>query len=77
VLYEEISKDETMVVLSSFAKYQSLGPNNYTIEFFVGIFYLLGHDFLSVVKELKLSGKYVSFITSFISLIPNIDKLES
>ncbi|KAH9294276.1 hypothetical protein KI387_040518, partial [Taxus chinensis] len=50
-LYEVVSQDELSTVLTSFQKARSLGPNGWTIDFFLGFFDMLGDDLLNVVEE--------------------------
>ena len=77
-LFEEISK-ELLIVLSSFYKDKSLGPNGWTVECFVAFFELVGDDLLRiVVEEVRTSGKVlIYFNTTFISIIPKSNKPKS
>jgi hypothetical protein len=50
-LMEEVSEEELKEVLCSFQKNKSLGPNGWTIEFFLGFYDLIWKDILQVVEE--------------------------
>jgi len=51
MLMGEVSEMELSVVLHSFQKDKSPGPDGWPIEFFLGFFELIGGDLLKVVEE--------------------------
>jgi len=73
-LMEEVSEDELKVVLHSFQKSKSLGPDGWNIEFFLEFYNLLGKDLLSVVEETHREGHmHALFNSTFITLISKAD----
>jgi hypothetical protein len=48
-LFREVTKEELRVVISSFSKDKSPGPNGWTTEFFGDFFDVVGTDLLRVV----------------------------
>ena len=48
---EEVSEDELKAALQIFQKDKRLGPDGWTIEFFTGLYELLGVDILKVVED--------------------------
>ena len=69
---------ELFVVLHSFQKDKSPGPDGWPIEFFLGFFYLIGGDLLKVVEESRQAGFIYGPINStFIALIPKKDSSEN
>lgn len=78
LLYEEVSKDEPLSILSSFHKDNNLGLDGCTMKFFLGLFQSMGDDLLQVVEEASTEGKVLGYFNStFLALIPNVDNLES
>ena len=70
--------EELKEVIHSFQKNKSPGPDGWTIEFYMGFFELVGEDLLEVVEESRRSGVIHAPINStFIALIPKVDKVES
>jgi hypothetical protein len=70
----DINKEELLVMMNSFSKERNLGPNGWTIEFFLSFFDLLGEDLLKIVLELKDKGKMIGNLNStFFTLIPMVD----
>ena len=59
-LMAEVSKQELLVVMHSFQKGKSLGPDGWPIKFYLGFFDLLGNDILKVVKESRKNGIYMN-----------------
>jgi len=48
------------------------------VEFFISFFDLLGQDLLRVVEEVRLNGRVLpNFNSTFLALIPKMDKLKS
>jgi len=73
-LMAEISEEELKVVLGSFQKDKSPGPDGWSIEFFLDLFDLLGNDLLAVLEDSRTSGRFpASFNSTFIALIPKSD----
>lgn len=71
-----VSKEELLAVLSSYHKDKSSSPNNWLIEFFIGLFNIIGVDLLKVVEESMATGRiHQPFNTTFITLIPKMDSL--
>jgi len=67
-----------MSTLSSFQKGKIHGPNDLTVEFFLGFFELLKFDLIKVVNESQRLGKvWNSFNAAFLSLIPKNKDLDS
>jgi len=66
------------IVLHSFQKDKSPGPNGWTIEFFLGFYDLLKVDLLRVVEESRLSGMiHAPFNFAFLALILKTNDLVS
>jgi len=64
-----------LAVMNSFQKGKSPGPYGWSIEFYLGIFDLLGKDILKVVEESRKNGCiHEPLNATFIALIPKIDK---
>ena len=73
-LMEEVIEEELKMALQSFQKDKSLGPDGWTIEFFIELYELLGDDILKVVEHSHLSGRISAcFNSTFIALIPKVD----
>ena len=70
--------EELKVTLHSFQKDKSPGLDGWTIEFFLGLYDLLGGDLLKVMEDTRLSGRLpTSFNSTFIALIPKVDNPSS
>jgi hypothetical protein len=52
------TKEELWEVLKLFAKDKSLGPDGWTVEFFLHFFDLVGGDLLEVVEDSRTRGKW-------------------
>lgn len=77
-LLEEVSLEQLKEVLHSFQHDKSPGPNGWTIEFYLGFIDLIGNDLLGVVEESRRIGViHAPINTSFIALIPKVNKVES
>jgi hypothetical protein len=73
-LMEEVIVDEVKEVLHGFQKDKSPGPNGWTIEFFLGLFDLIGKDILEVIEESRSYGHiYPPLNSTFVALIPKTD----
>jgi hypothetical protein len=57
ILMEEVSKDELQSILAFFKKDKSLGPKEWTMEFFIEFYDILDENLIKVVEEVKSSGK--------------------
>jgi len=69
-----MKSSELESMLKWFKKDKSLGPDGWTIEFYLAFYDLLGQDMLKVVEECRLSGSLYNAINStFIALIPKSD----
>ena len=74
VLMEEVTEGELKEVLHSFQKEKSLGPDGWTIEFFLDLFELLGGDLLRVMEDTIIIERIpASFNSTFIALVPKVD----
>jgi hypothetical protein len=73
-LEKPCTKEEILEVLKGFTKDKSLGPDGWTVEFFLHYFELVGQDLLEVVEESRLRGEVIKQINStFIALIPKVN----
>jgi len=73
-LYNTVSKDELLPIISSFKKYKSLRLDGWTAEFFEDLFDIMGDDLLWVVQKVRQSNKMLSSINSmFIAVIPKVN----
>jgi hypothetical protein len=62
---------EVWDVLKSFEKDKILGPDGWTIEFFLHLFELVGDELLELVEDSRLRGKVSGSLNStFLTLIP-------
>jgi hypothetical protein len=87
ILYDHIVKEDNAVllgrpcskikireVLKSFAKDKSLGPNGWTVEFFIHFFDLVGDDLLDLVEDSRLHGSVNKSINmTFLTHIPKVN----
>lgn len=74
MLMAAITEGELKDVLHSFQKYKILGPDGCPIEFYLGLFELVGGDLLRVVKESRVASHiHVPLHFTFIALIPKSD----
>jgi hypothetical protein len=68
------TKLELWEVLKSFAKDKSLGPDGWTVEFFIHFFDLVGDDLLEMVEDSRLRGSVNKSINvTFLTLIPKVN----
>lgn len=69
-IFRLITLQELKTTLNQCAKDKNLGPDGWTIEFFMGFFYLIGEYFLKVVEESKSQGFILRVLhATFIALI--------
>jgi len=75
-LVQEVTLGELEATLKWFSKDKSLGPDGWSIEFYLAFFDLISSHLLSVVEESRASGCLEVTITStFIALILKTDNL--
>lgn len=73
-LMVEVTKAELKEVLHNFQKEKMSGPDGWSMDFYVGLFDLIGHDILKVIEESRVNGFiHPSFNATFIALIPKQD----
>jgi hypothetical protein len=73
-LYAEVTEAELKDTLQSFQKDKIPGPDDWSIEFYLGFFDLIGGDILKVIEESILNGRIHSPLnTTFIALIPKVN----
>jgi hypothetical protein len=65
-LMEEVSEEELKEVVHSFQKDKIPGPDGWSMDFFVGLFDLVGKDLLKVIEESRKMGTYI-----FLSMLPS------
>ena len=77
-LMEVVSEEELKDALSILDKDKIPVPNGWTIEFFIGLFDLIGGDLIKVVDDTR-SSRHIStsFNSTFIALIPKVDNPSS
>jgi hypothetical protein len=77
-LFVEFTEGELKETIHSFQKDKIPGPDEWTIEFYVAFFDLIGADLLQVVEESRRNGcLYAPINSTFISLIPKKDEPQS
>jgi hypothetical protein len=73
-LYAEVTETELKDTLQSFQKDKSPSPDDWTIEFYLGFFDLIGGDILKVIEESRLNDRIHNPLnTTFIALIPKVN----
>jgi hypothetical protein len=73
-LEKPVTKEEVLEVLKGFTKDKSLGPDGWTVEFYLHFYDLVAKDLLDVVEESRLSGEVNRALNStFIALIPKVN----
>lgn len=73
-----ISEEELKSVIHKFQKDNSPGPDGWGVEFFKGLYEILGQDLLAVVDESKRNKMILpAFNSTFIALIPKKDSPSS
>jgi len=69
-LIEEVLEEELKEVLHIFQKYKIIGPDGWTIEFFIGLYELIEVDIMHIVEETRIEGDiHAPFNSTFIELI--------
>jgi hypothetical protein len=77
-LMQEVSEKELLIVMNSFQKGKSPGPDGWPIEFYLGFYDVMGKDILKVVEESRKSGHiHEPLNATFIALIPKSDNPSS
>jgi len=66
MLLEEVSKEESNVVLSSFKQDKGPMPNEMLVEFYEGFYDLQEYDLLRVVEEVKRLRKVLGTFNSIV-----------
>lgn len=75
MLMVEIIEGELLEVLHSFQKGKCPGPNIWPIEFFLGLYELVGGHLLRAIKDSRAEGNiHAPLNSTFIALIPKSDK---
>jgi hypothetical protein len=70
-MYEPVTLEELLEVLSHFKKEKSPGPDGWTSEFFIFFFDLIGEDLLAMVEETRRLGSVMGGLNAtFLTLIP-------
>lgn len=69
-----VTMGELEAIIKWFKRDKSLGPDGWSIEFYIAFFDILEHELLQIIEECRTSGRmYDAFTSTFIALIPNID----
>jgi len=70
-LFSPVTEKELFEIMKSFKKDKSLGPDGWSIDFFIHFFDLCKRDLLSMVEASRISGSIHSYTSStYIALIP-------
>eukprot|EP00253_Pinus_taeda_P031947 PITA_31947 len=70
-LFDLVTPEELESTIKWFKKDGSLGPDRWTIEFYIAFYELINNDLLRVIEECRASGTMYNVINStFIALIP-------
>ena len=56
-IFAEVPKTELRDTMKRVQKYKILGPDGWTIKFYLGFFDLIGGDILKVIEESRLNGR--------------------
>lgn len=71
LLYAKVTEEELLLIMKSFQKDKSSGPDGRTIDFFIRFFDILKSDILNMVEESRTKGSINHLISStYIALIP-------
>jgi hypothetical protein len=72
-LENPVSEEEVLEVLKGFTKEKSLGPDGWSVEFFIHFYDVVSKDLVEAVKESRISGELNMYLNStFISPIPKV-----
>jgi hypothetical protein len=70
-LFQEVYEVELQEVLHIFQKVKSPGPYGWIVEFFVGLYDLIGKELLAVVEESRSVGNmHAPLNSNLVTLIP-------
>jgi len=73
-LLAKVTEAELKDTLQSFQKDKSPGPDDWSIEFYLGFFDLIGGNILKVIEESRLNDRiHRPLNTTFIALIPKVN----
>jgi hypothetical protein len=73
-LMKEVQEEELKEIIFSFQKDKSPGPDGWSMDFFMGLYDLIGKDILKVVEESRQNGHiHDPFNATFLALIPKVD----
>lgn len=73
-----VTAGELEGTLKWFKKDKSLGPDGWTMEFYLAFYELQGNDLIKVVEECRIFGSIYNVVnTTFIALIPKSDSPSS
>lgn len=64
-MYEEVTKDEPLTILSTFYKDKSRGLDGWIVDFFLGLFEILGDALPLVVEEVRSVMKILGSFNSY------------
>jgi hypothetical protein len=74
-LYNPVTLEELKSILFQLKKDKSLGPNGWTVEFFIFFFDLVGEYLLDMVEDSRQKGSIIGSLNStFLTLIPKKNK---
>ena len=66
---------EVEVVIHDFSSAKSLGPDRWSVEFYLGFFYLVGSELLAAVEQYRQEGYVCRYLNAtYITLIPKRDR---
>jgi hypothetical protein len=75
-LEKPITMEEVLEVLKGFTKDKILGPDRWTVEFFLHYYDLVAKDLLETIEESRLIGEVnMTPNSTFIALIPKVNGL--
>jgi len=70
-----VSMGELEVALKCFSRDKSPGPDGWPMEFYIFFFDLIGSDILLAIQEyITYDRMYEGFNSTFLALIPKVDK---
>jgi len=70
ILDRAVTKQEIWDILSQFSKDKSLGPDDWTVDFFTLFFDVVGDDLLDMVEDSIIRGKIQKSLNlTFLTLI--------
>jgi hypothetical protein len=73
-LEKPVSEKEVLEVLKGFPKEKILGPDGWSVEFFIFFYDLVAKDLMEAVEESRIKGEVIKSLNStFIALIPKVN----